>query len=214
MAYSKKIRKVCILLFLTASMLYAQLGESIAEDTHIGRTETVSTVDESTIFIAQEEAPALPMVPSTASTVWLFVRMIFVLALVIACIYTVIWLMRRSMNKSGATSDAFLRVVSHVTLSPGKSVQIVSLLDEKAYILGVTDNAVNLIGEITNKEIIDAMNVYADKNANVQKPRTFNDMLSIFAPNTPKEKNIFTETGNKARDMLRRQRNRLDKTEQ
>jgi len=170
--------------------------------------QTEASVDESTLPI---NTPAnTPSAASRGATVWLFVRMILVLAVVIACIYGVLWFMKRNTGTAKNT-DQFLRVVSSVTLSPGKSVQIVSLLDEKAYIIGVTDSAVNLIGEVTDKETIDAMNLYADRQSGTKKPRNFTDILSIFMPGQ-KEKNgnVFSGTGDKAAELLKQQRDRLN----
>jgi flagellar protein FliO/FliZ len=187
-----------------------QAAAGITENTKVQQTQqTESAVDETTLPINTPENGQSGT--SRGTTVWLFVRMILVLALVIACIYGVLWLMKRNTGRVNNT-DQFLRVVSSVTLSPGKSVQIVSLLDEKAYIIGVTDNAVNLIGEVTDKETIDAMNLYADKRADVKKPRNFNDILSIFMPNGPKEKNVnvFSNAGERAAGLLKQQHDRLN----
>jgi len=208
--YSRKICTVCAVFFLFISCFYAQTAAGISESTEVTQPqETDAVVDESTLPIRTSSAQ--PSDTSHGATVWLFIRMILVLAVVIACIYGVLWLMKRNTGRINNT-DQFLRVVSSVTLSPGKSVQIVSLLDEKAYIIGVTDNAVNLIGEVTDKETIDAMNLYADKQTNTRKPRNFNDILSIFMPNGPKEKsgNIFSGTGDKAAGLLKQQRDRLN----
>ena len=186
---------------------YAQT--QVTENTRIERAES-APVDESSFPITD---PALS--PSAAerpsSTLWLFIRMILVLAVVVACVYAVVYLMKRSMNKDVGEGDQFLRVVSSVSIAPGKSVHVVSLLDDKAYLIGVTDNTVNLIGEVTDKETIHAMNLYADTRQNVKRPRNFGDILSIFMPQGAKKgESVFNGDGDKARDMLRTQRRRLD----
>jgi flagellar protein FliO/FliZ len=211
--YSKKICTACFVFFLFLTCVCAQSSAGITENTEVKQTQqSESGVDESTLPIRTPTNQ--PSGASHGATVWLFVRMILVLAVVIACIYGVLWLMKRNTGRVNNT-DQFLRVVSSVTLSPGKSVQIVSLLDERAYIIGVTDNAVNLIGEVTDKETIDAMNLYADKQANTKKPRNFNDILSIFMPNGPREKNgnVFSGAGDKASELLKQQRDRLNSGE-
>ena len=75
--------------------------------------------------------------------------------------------------------DVFLRKVSFISLGEGKSVQIVSLWN-KAFILGVSDNSISLIKEINDKDLIDAMNRYADMNSNAKKPRSFEEILKLF----------------------------------
>ena len=66
---------------------------------------------------------------------WDVLRVILVLALIVGCIYFVLWLIKRGM-KISPSDDPFLRKVSTLDLAPGKSVQIVSLVD-KAYMLGL-----------------------------------------------------------------------------
>jgi flagellar protein FliO/FliZ len=208
--YSKKFCTACAVFLLCITCICAQTAAGITEKTEVRQApQSESAVDESTLPINTTASQASG--PARGATVWLFVRMILVLAVVIACIYGVVWLLKRNNNRVN-NADQFLRVVSSVTLSPGKSVQIVSLLDEKAYIIGVTDNAVNLIGEVTDKETIDAMNLFADKQADTKKPRNFNDILSIFMPNGPKEKNgnVFSGTGDKAAGLLKQQHDRLN----
>ncbi|MBR5964801.1 MAG: flagellar biosynthetic protein FliO [Treponema sp.] len=117
--------------------------------------------------------------PRSVSTVWVFFRMVFVLIVVVVCIYFVMNFMRRKMGGNVADDDTFLRKVAQVTVAPGKTVQIVTLL-EKAYLIGVTDNSIDLLGEIDDKELVDAMNLNADRNQNAARARNFSDVLSLF----------------------------------
>ena len=139
--------------------------------------------DESTLPI-DDAATALPaadaMAQGGASTVWVFFRMIFVLIAVVVCIYFVMNFMRKKMGGGSIDGDdMFLRKVAQVSLAPGKSVQIVTLL-ERAYLIGVTDNSIDLIGEITDKELVDAMNLNADKSQKNARARNFSDVLAMF----------------------------------
>ncbi len=113
------------------------------------------------------------------STVWIFFRMIFVLIVIIVCIYFVMNFMKKKMAGTIADDDTFLRKVAQVTVAPGKTVQIVTLL-EHAYLIGVTDNSIDLLGEITDKELVDAMNLNADRNEHTERARNFGDILSLF----------------------------------
>lgn len=117
--------------------------------------------------------------PASVSTVWVFFRMIFVLIAVVVCIYLVMSFMRRKMGGRATDDDTFLRKVAQVTIAPGKTVQIVTLL-EKAYLIGVTDNSMDLLGEINDKELVDAMNLNADRNQKSSRPKNFGDVLSLF----------------------------------
>ena len=86
-------------------------------------------------------------------------------------------------------------------------MQIVTLVD-KGFIVGVSEDSVNLISEINDKELIDAMNLYSDKKKQTQKPRSFADVLEIFMPRK-KDTNIYDDSSKKFADMLNKQRDRL-----
>ena len=100
--------------------------------------------------------------------------------------------MKKSIEP-GKEDDPFLRKVSSITLSPGKTVQIVTLVD-KAYMLGVSDNTVSLIDKIDDAELINAMNLNADKNSSTKHPKTFSEILEIFMPSKKFEKSENNES--------------------
>lgn len=141
----------------------------------------------------------------------LFFKMIFSLLVVIALAYGVV----RFFKKTGGiadTDDPFLRKVAQISLGTGKTVQIVTLL-ENAYILGVTDNNVNLISKIEDKELVESLNLFADKNQNTSKPKTFADVLDIFLARGEKTKNAFSSSAKHASDILKNQRDRFNRGE-
>ncbi len=177
----------------------------ISENTPV-TSAVQNSLDESSISLTSQN-DALQQT-SSVSTFKLFARMILVLAAVVACIYAVLWLFKRSMRMQ-ESDDPFLRLVSSVPLGTGKSAQIITLVD-RAYIVGVSESSVNLIAEVTDKELIDAMNLYSDEHKNVKKPRSFADILDIFMPGGPRDKGgVFGSSQNKLADMLERQRERI-----
>ena len=177
----------------------------ISENTPV-TSAVQNSLDESSISLTSQN-DALQQT-SSVSTFKLFARMILVLAAVVACIYAVLWLFKRSMRMQ-ESDDPFLRLVSSVPLGTGKSAQIITLVD-RAYIVGVSESSVNLIAEVTDKELIDAMNLYSDEHKNVKKPRSFADILDIFMPGGPRDKGgAFGSSQNKLADMLERQRERI-----
>ena len=143
------------------------------------------------------------------STFGLFLKMVFALAVVLFLAYIVVRLLKRGV-KLGNSDDPFLRHVSHLALSANRSVDVVTILNH-AYILGVSDNAVNLIAQIEDSELVNSMNLYADKNDNNSRPRSFEDILNIFMPaNGGKNQNIYGSSAKNAAEVLQRQRSRLN----
>lgn len=165
------------------------------------------SADQSSIVFpaADSETQAAPRAPSS---IWLFIRMILVLAVVIALVYVVLRVMKKT-SVVGDTDDPFLRRVCSLSLGQGKSVQVVTVL-QHAYLVGVTDAGINLIGEIRDKELVDSMNLFADKNGQIKKPRTFSDVLELFMPNTPRARETAAGFRATAADSLREQRSRLN----
>lgn len=139
----------------------------------------------------------------SSNTAWLFVRMILVLLVVIGCIYAVFYFVKKTTNPTNET-DAFLKKVASITLSPGKSVQVVTLLNH-CYILGVSDSSVQLISELDDKDLIDAMNLEADKESS----GSVKDFASLLASAMGLKKKTFEESVSSSVENMQTQSNRL-----
>lgn len=146
------------------------------------------------------------------STVGMFFKMILSLGVVILIVFLIARIFKRSMGIVPSQNDSLLRKVAYLSMEPGRSVQIVTLLD-RAYILGVSDNSVNLISEIDDKELVESLNLLADKNQNVSKPKSFADVLEIFVGKGSMNKSAFSDNARNVTDILKRQRNRFNKGE-
>lgn len=168
---------------------------------------TLSSVDENTITLSVPETVSGST--TSGSSFFLVVRMIFVLAVVIALIYGVLLFLKKT-NATEKNDDMFLRQVASVNVAPGKSVQVVTLTDKHAFLIGVSDNSVNLISKIDDVELVQAMNLYADRKENTKKPRSFAEVLDLFMPGSSSEdKNVFDGASAKLSELLKKQRNRL-----
>ena len=128
--------------------------------------------------------------------------MVVVLALVVAALYGIMRFFKKK-NNAVQSDDDFMRRVSTLNFAPGKSVEIVTLVD-RCFMLGVTDSNINLIAEITDKEMISALNLNFDKKQNTKKPMNFNDVLEMFMPNANKnKKSIYTNTEQAVENLAR-----------
>lgn len=183
------------LFFLCSIVVYAQ-------DT-TGNDEsaiTVPAVDESTLKL--EEKPARQALGSS-STVFLLLQLIAWLAVVCALVYAALYFIRRS-RRFTAEDDPFLKNVAALPLSPNKTVYIITLVD-KAYIIGASDASLSLIAEISDKELIDAMNLHAAQKTGPKQD--FNTFLHTFFP-AAKPKTAESDPFD---SFLTKQRNRLQK---
>ncbi len=190
MEKSKKLFAAIIIFMAAVFVLYSQ------NNTSADNTAQTSVTEES--IILSDDAPA-GINPQNSnykrpSTVGTFVRMIVVLIIVIGLIYGVLWFVKKKTNVV-KTDDDYLRRAAWINIAPGKSVEVITLID-KAYLIGVTEDNITLLGEIDDKELISAMNINADKKNNTKKPATFSEVLDMFLVKKGGQKNVFTDIEN------------------
>ncbi|MBO4386567.1 MAG: flagellar biosynthetic protein FliO [Treponema sp.] len=173
----------------------SQTDSVLNSATEVQQNDASSTTDESLMPITDESTlPIQGEGGSSGSGLWVFVRMILVLGLVLGLIYLLYRFLKKNSYIAG-DDDKFLRRAASISLGPGKSVQIVTLID-KAYLVGVSENSINLISEIDDAELINALNLYADKTQSASKPKNFSEILDLFMPGSSKggaEKNAFED---------------------
>ena len=205
--FSKKILLLIAGIFLlSASFLYAQSENA----------EPVSDVraEEQMLIIPDADAPAPVEQNVKSNNVWQFVKLILVLILVIACFYGIVWLLKKSTIPNFQPSP-YLKKVASLSLAPGKSVFIVST-PSQAFLVGTSDNSVNLIGEISDKELIDSMNIAADSQP-TGKPKDFQSILASFFPKAKPEEpeeneefdDYFSSAAKNAGESLRQRREQI-----
>ena len=181
----KKLLAVIFLCITAASFLYSQNQTS----------QNQAPLTEESIVISDSN-PAESASAATAykgpSTVGMFVRMIVVLIIVVGLIYGVLWFIKKKTNVV-KTDDDYLRRAAYINIAPGKTVEVITLID-KAYLIGVTEDNITLLGEIHDDELIKAMNLSADKKNNTKKPTSFSDVLDMFLVKKGGQKNVFSDT--------------------
>lgn len=139
---------------------------------------------------------------STGSSIWVMIRMVLVLALAAAAVYGVVFFIKRA-SKPAVASDPFLKILANVSLGSNRYAHIVSV-GGKAWLLGSSDGGVNLIGEIDDRDVINAMLLEdSRKNADSQTGR-FSDFVSML-----RRFGAQTESRAAKADDIRKRRERL-----
>ena len=175
----------------------AEAGNSAVPETAPAETGIILQTDESALPVQDVPAPR----SSRSSTFFLLFQLIISLAVVCVLIYGVLYFIRRSKQFSAA-DDPFLKNVANLPLAPNKTLYIVTLID-KAYLIGASDASLSLIAEITDKELIDAMNLHAAQTPGPKQ--NFSSLLHTFFPAAkPKETDA-----NPFDSFLAKQRGRL-----
>lgn len=188
MGKTKKILAVILMLMAASFSIYSQSSNN-------------NQISEDSIFLTDNDTTPLNNSEyKGTSTLGTFVRMIVVLIIVIGLIYGVLWFIKKKTNVV-KTDDDYLRRAAYINIAPGKSVEVITLID-KAYLIGVTEDNITLLGEINDKELIEAMNINADKKANTKKPANFNEVLNMFLLKNNKTKNIFSDSEQKVDEIF------------
>ena len=189
MGKSKKIIAAMIVFMAAVLCLYSQSQNQT--QTQDSNEQSISLSEDSIIL----DDPANTSEDSNKykgiSTIGVFVRMIVVLVIVVVLIYGVLWFIKKKSNVV-KTDDDYLRRAAYINIAPGKTIEVITLID-KAYLIGVTEDNITMLGEIEDKELIQAMNLNADKKANIKKPVNFSQVLDMFLVKGNKQKNVFSE---------------------
>lgn len=194
-------------LLLSFSVLNAQQSTSTNQKDNIVSEQSI-ILNPQTDAVSQENANDEY---KPASTIGVFVRMIIVLIVVVLLIYAFFWFVKRKTNNNLKTDDDYLRRVAYLNIAPGKTVEVITLID-KAYLIGVTEDNINLLGEIDDKELITAMNLNSDKKANIKKPATFNEVLELFLQKGSKKKSVFSQEESKVENLFSENPSKQDDT--
>jgi flagellar protein FliO/FliZ len=115
-------------------------------------TDRIRAYEETLIL---EEGETGTAAPSTASSVWGILRVLLTLALVAAAIYGLVFFIKKA-SKGKMVRDPFLKVLASAPLGVNKNAFVVSV-GSQAWLVGTAENGVNLIGEIGDKDILNAM---------------------------------------------------------
>lgn len=139
-----------------------------------------------------------------------YIKIIIVLALVLLSIYLIFLFIKKTLNIK-TFKDEQSSVITAQTLGPGKQLQVV-YIHGKYLILGVTNDNINLIGEITDPKEIERLEIYQSQKK-IDEGNTFVDVISDFFKKTfsrKVEKKQFDYEIDSI-DYLKEQRGRIDK---
>jgi flagellar biosynthetic protein FliO len=139
-------------------------------------------VDETTLTFGEEEdgAPAAgDDAPGSINSfgIWDFVRMVIVLGIVIVIIYVVFYLLKRASG-GRLENSPLIRVLGSHALPGNKALHLVEV-GRQVFLIGVADNSISFISEISDQESLDELRLAASGSQG-ERRGSFADMLSGF----------------------------------
>lgn len=105
---------------------------------------------------------------------WDFVKMVLILGAVIAAIYGIFFLLKRTGNQK-FQETRLIRLLSSKALSGNRALHLVEV-GNQVFLVGSSDNAVSLVSEILDKETLDGLRLQA-ASSEVADRKSFSDVL-------------------------------------
>lgn len=194
----------------TAQGKPAPSGAAVPAAGTVGALGNAQAVDETTLAIG-DQAGASPQAGASATgsnTFIYFLRMIFVLALVLVAIWLVFRFMKKAARPKGSSESA-IKVLASTSMGQGKAVHLVGL-GGKAWLLGASESSVSLIAEIDDKELLDQLSLEAATQSAHPKADFSSILGSLMGKGTKRNpgRGAMDELDP---DFLARQRDRLKK---
>lgn len=130
--------------------------------------------------------------PTTATKkpnfLWTIVKSLFWLGLFAVGLYYLFKYIMKKQNKGNVNNDS-IKLIAQNSIALGKYVSIVKILNS-FYVLGIADNGITLIKEITDKFEIDSLNVLSSQlDASIKQKLSFQESFQ----------KIFNQFGNSAK---------------
>ena len=111
--------------------------------------------NEQSLTIGGGDVSAMPS--NSGVSIFSIFRVLLTLAVVAAAIYGLVYFLRfRRDSRAGTEQDPFLKILASAPLGASRGVHVVSV-GQQAWLVGSAETGVNLISEINDKDIINAM---------------------------------------------------------
>ncbi len=137
-------------------------------------------------------------------TVWDFLRMVLVIIFVAACIYGLIFLLKKASTGHFDESD-LINIISSKTVTAGKTLHIVEV-GNQMMLLGISDDSITHIADITDKETYERIKLYKGENKTPTGDSFYSYLSKVISPGRKKSKKA-----NNLGSMLDKQKKRMEK---
>ncbi len=165
--------KIKTLLVVGLVLLCAVPG--IAQTEESDSTDSQSAVIDETQLVLGEPSPETGGAATSAFGFWDFARMLLVLGIVVGIIYIVFYFLKRAGKGTFAESEQ-ISVVGTQNLPGNRAIYLVKV-GSQIFMVGAGGDAVTMLGEITDKETVDAM-ILAAASRPESTRRSFGELVA------------------------------------
>ena len=186
MSLGKKL--LFILFFLFSVFLFAETdgassdGDSLPSESGIlldaGTKENIGETGDNFTPAENETGFNLNVAERAQSPISNLLQVLVSLIIVCILAYVVLKFLKKS-SLSFSSDSPYLKSVASINIAQGKSIHVITL-GEKAYIVGVTDASINMIGEVEDKTLVDTMNLDAERRSSSPKQDFASMLSSVF----------------------------------
>jgi len=132
---------------------------------------------------------------------WDFLTMLVSLAVIVGIIYGIFYFVKKGVGKK-IVENELITIVGSKIITGSKALHVIEV-GKTMYLLGSSNESINLISEITDKETKDTLKLASTQKN--QKPVRFQDFIAnIFRRDTKKQLDVAESV-----DFMKQQRSRL-----
>jgi len=135
---------------------------------------------------------------------WDFLRMVLILAAVVAVIYLIFWVLKRGVRRQLPQND-LIRLLGTRNLSGNRSLHLVEM-GKQVFLVGSAEGGISLISEIRDQETLDSIALERSQMQN-RAPQGFAQFFQSILKSGKQKESSVGETI----DFMKQQRQRLEK---
>jgi len=201
---------IAILVLGNTGMGFAQtvsgtVGSAPAVQAPLPDEKTLTISD--TVGTSTDSSPA----PAADVSVWDFLKMFIILALVIGMIVGFLWFMRK-LSGQGPGSDSPILVLHTHALGGNRSLQVIDVAGQ-ILLIGSGDGSPQLVKDLTGTEAADAFRLAASRASPGAGKAGFGELVGSLLGVKPKIRPDVSQPVENSSDFLKKQRERLKKME-
>ena len=196
-----RISLIIIIFFVCSSIAGISAQDSVTAD-NLSPKESI----ESQLLISGENQPGEPGENGSTFSTWNIIRMILVFIAVIAAIYTIFFFIKKRTS-TGLQGNNLIRILGSQPISSNRNLHLIKV-GEQIFLIGSSENSVNLISEVVDRDFIDNLLLEVSGEESYDK-KSFSEVFSGFFKPVAAANGSVLNSVNGSLNFMRKQKERL-----